>query len=114
MSFPSFTINQNAIKTLLPSLLCALLALSVLGFSHWVSANELDPNTVEQYIETVNINQADAETLAAVLKGVGIKRAGLIVEWRETNGAFVALEQLLEIKGIGARTLEKNRNKIQL
>lgn len=57
----------------------------------------------------VNINTADAETLAANLKGVGQKRAADIVAWRDSNGRFTSLEQLLEIKGIGPKFISTNR-----
>ena len=57
----------------------------------------------------VNVNNADAQMLSDSLKGVGLKKAQAIVEWREQNGDFVALEQLLEVKGLGEKTLQANR-----
>ncbi len=57
----------------------------------------------------VNVNNADAQMLSDSLKGVGLKKAQAIVEWRVQNGDFVALEQLLEVKGIGEKTLQANR-----
>lgn len=65
-------------------------------------------------IDTVNINTANAERLAMILNGVGLKRAQAIVEYRESNGPFVDAAQLMEIKGIGETILEKNRDKIIL
>ncbi|GAA5186308.1 ComEA family DNA-binding protein [Ferrimonas gelatinilytica] len=65
-------------------------------------------------IEKVNINTADAETLAAALIGVGPKKAEAIVRYREQEGAFRTPEQLTEVKGIGAQTLAKNLSRIQL
>ncbi|WP_308368447.1 MULTISPECIES: ComEA family DNA-binding protein [unclassified Microbulbifer] len=62
----------------------------------------------------VNINTASAEELASALDGVGEARAELIIKFREEQGPFTSVEQLLEIKGVGAATLEKNRDKIQL
>lgn len=64
--------------------------------------------------EPVNINTADAETLALGLNGVGEARAQAIVKWREQHGAFASVEQLLEIKGVGEKLLEKNRDLIVL
>src|SRR5690606_10647541 len=61
--------------------------------------------------EPVNINTADVETLAQ-LKGVGSKKAQAIVAWRDANGGFTSIEQLLEVKGIGEATLEANREKL--
>lgn len=63
---------------------------------------------------SVNINTADAETLAVALHGVGLARAQDIVRYREQFGPFTTLEQLTEVKGIGAATLEKNRARIKL
>ena len=60
----------------------------------------------------VNINTADAATLSAELEGVGLSKAEAIVKYRETNGPFRSAEELVEVKGIGARTLEINRDNI--
>jgi competence protein ComEA len=60
----------------------------------------------------VNVNTADAETIAAELQGVGLSRAKAIVEYRNANGPFKSADQLIEVKGIGERTLEMNRNNI--
>ena len=63
---------------------------------------------------TVNINVADAATLAAALNGVGLSRAEEIVRYREAYGPFSSVEELAEVKGIGESTLEKNRTVITL
>ncbi len=63
---------------------------------------------------TVNINVADAPTLAAGLKGVGLRRAEDIVRYREQYGPFTTVEQLAEVKGIGDATVETNRSRIAL
>ncbi|MEE8235965.1 MAG: helix-hairpin-helix domain-containing protein, partial [Gammaproteobacteria bacterium] len=49
----------------------------------------------------VNINSADAETIAAELDGVGVSKAQAIVAYREQNGAFASPEEVLNVKGIG-------------
>lgn len=64
--------------------------------------------------EQVNINEADAETLADVLQGVGQSRARAIVEYREQNGPFDSLDELSEVKGVGESTIELNRDRIVL
>lgn len=62
----------------------------------------------------VNINSADAETLARELNGVGDSRARAIVAWREKNGPFRSVDELTSVKGIGSRVLQKNRGDILL
>lgn len=59
--------------------------------------------------EPVNINTADASTLAERLNGIGQAKAEAIVAHRETNGPFKSVDQLAEVKGIGLKTVEKNR-----
>jgi competence protein ComEA len=60
----------------------------------------------------VNINTADAETLAAELTGIGPALAAAIVSDREANGNFPNAEALMRVKGIGERVLELNRPNI--
>lgn len=62
--------------------------------------------------ETVNINTADAETIARVLNGVGLKKAEAIVRHRETHGRFDSAADLTAVKGIGESIVEKNADKI--
>ena len=49
----------------------------------------------------IDINQADAETIAANLKGIGLKKAQAIVQFRNENGPFYSAEELTQVKGIG-------------
>ncbi len=72
-----------------------------------------DQPAVSQVQQVVNINTADAETLTN-LKGVGIKKAEAIIAWREANGGFTSVEQLLEVKGIGVAILDENRNSLRI
>ncbi len=60
----------------------------------------------------VNVNTADAETISAELKGVGISKAIAIVEYRKANGPFRSVDDLAQVKGIGERTVEINRANI--
>ena len=62
----------------------------------------------------VNVNTADAETISAELTGVGLSRARAIVEYRKQHGPFKSATELLNVKGIGERTLEMNRDNILL
>lgn len=66
------------------------------------------------YATPVNINKADAETIAQSLNGIGIKKAKAIVKYRAKNGSFKSLDALLNVKGIGDKTIKKNKKDIQL
>jgi competence protein ComEA len=57
----------------------------------------------------VDINSADASTLAAGINGVGEKRAMAIVKYRKSNGPFESVDELIKVKGIGPKLLQKNR-----
>nr|WP_025770322.1 helix-hairpin-helix domain-containing protein [Thioalkalivibrio sp. HK1] len=63
--------------------------------------------------DTVDINTASAEELAQTITGVGIKKAQAIVEWREQNGPFSSIDELVQVKGIGSKTLDKNRDRLR-
>lgn len=63
---------------------------------------------------TININTADADAIEAALSGIGKVKAQAIVDHRVANGPFASVEELLEVKGIGAATLEKNRGKLSV
>jgi competence ComEA-like helix-hairpin-helix protein len=62
----------------------------------------------------VDINTATAEELARELISIGPVKAQRIVAYRQEIGGFVTIEQLLEVTGIGAKTLAKNRHLIQI
>lgn len=64
--------------------------------------------------DKVNINTADAVALEAVLVGVGSSKAQAIVDYRKANGPFKSAEELAMVKGIGLKTVEKNRDRIEL
>ncbi len=78
------------------------------------TAVQADEVAMVSQSETVNINKADAETLAATLTGVGISRAEAIVRYREEFGPFFTIEDLQQVKGIGPGVVEKNRERLRL
>lgn len=61
----------------------------------------------------VDINTADAATIARELNGVGDSRARAIVEFREKNGRFASPEDVLKVSGIGPQVLKLNRDNIR-
>ncbi len=62
----------------------------------------------------VNINTADAATLAEGLNGVGIKKAQAIVDYRKQHGPFKSIQDLAKVKGINDKLIEKNKESITL
>ena len=60
----------------------------------------------------VNVNTADAETIAKTLNGVGLAKAQAIVEFREANGRFNDAHELTRVKGIGEATVRRNEGRI--
>ncbi|MCQ4164808.1 ComEA family DNA-binding protein [Tahibacter harae] len=62
--------------------------------------------------EPVNVNTADAATIASSLKGVGQSKAEAIVAYREKNGAFKNADELAKVQGIGDKTVAANRELI--
>lgn len=62
----------------------------------------------------VDLNSADAATIARELNGVGSARAEAIVEYRRKYGEFETAEDLLNVTGIGKHILESNRENIKL
>jgi competence protein ComEA len=62
----------------------------------------------------VNINTADAATIAKSLDGIGLSKANAIVAFREEHGPFKTADDLGQVKGIGKATLERNHDAILL
>lgn len=60
----------------------------------------------------VDINSADADTLAQELNGVGLSRARAIVDYRDQVGRFQSAEELLNVTGVGEHILDVNRANI--
>ncbi len=84
----------------------------VLALNPWVGSSHAlaaDPAPA-----VVNINSADADTLAGALDGVGKSRAREIVRYREAYGPFYSVEDLLEVRGVGQSILNNNRERITL
>ncbi|VVO37000.1 ComEA family DNA-binding protein [Pseudomonas fluorescens] len=62
----------------------------------------------------INLNTADAATLQRELSGIGEAKAKAIVAYRESNGSYTSVDELLEVKGIGKAILDKNRDMLEI
>ena len=65
-------------------------------------------------MQPVNVNTASAEEISEALKGVGMTKAEAIVAYRDENGRFTHVDELVNVKGIGIRTVDINREYILL
>ena len=70
-------------------------------------------NSVKKYSGIVNINRATKAEFDSLV-GIGPVIAGKIVTYRNQNGSFMAIEDLLKVSGIGAKTLERIRPRLTL
>ena len=62
----------------------------------------------------IDLNGADSATLQKELSGVGEAKAKAIVAYRDANGPFASVDELLEVKGIGKAILDRNRDKLEV
>lgn len=83
-------------------LLTTATALTLLSFAPFVHAGP------------VNVNTADAKTISEALTGIGLAKAEAIVDYRKKHGPFQSIDDLSLVKGIGERTVDKNRPDIQV
>lgn len=62
----------------------------------------------------VNVNTADATTIAKSLDGIGKAKAQAIVAWRSAHGPFKSAGELTQVKGIGQSLIDRNHGAILL
>ena len=89
--------------------LLAIFSLLFLAFSNQVLSADKTEQTMQttaQVSEKININTATIEQLT-LIKGIGERKAQDIIEYREANGDFADLTELVKVKGIGEGTLKK-------
>lgn len=103
-------------KSMIKKLLLPLFA--SLSFSlHAAPSSAIEPKDPVSVVSspqiqsgTLNLNTADALTLQKGLNGIGKAKAEAIVAYRNANGPFASVDEILEIKGIGSALLERNRS----
>ena len=102
--------NKSFIRVTLLALLTGLSVGSHAAETQPVGSPSVALTTMAQ----VNLNTADAQTLTRELKGIGAAKAKAIIEYREAYGPFSSVDELLEVKGIGASILDVNRGRLSL
>ncbi len=68
-------------------------------------------NAKQKIAGVININTANEEELISIV-GVGKVLARSIMQYRETHGAFTAIEELLQVRGIGQKKFQKLRDQV--
>lgn len=86
-------------------------SLTFAGMNQAMAATRSRAASTQTAQKTVNLNTADANTLAAV-KGIGPKRAALIVAYRQKNGNFKSVSDLDNVKGFGSKLIAKVKNQL--
>jgi competence protein ComEA len=61
----------------------------------------------------VDVNSADAKTLARELDGVGMAKAEAIVSYRDKNGPFKGADDLAKVKGLGKKLIDQNKSNLK-
>ena len=89
-------------------LIIALTSTTIYGQSQAFAAvkNSEAVLLASERVELFNINTATVSTLGS-LPGLGPKKAQAIVEYRERNGNFTSVEELINVKGIGEKMMAK-------
>lgn len=104
---------KNIWLTLIMALSLVTAAPALMADAQAASAAKSDTKTVQQQSGKVNINSADAALLASV-PGIGPKTAEAIIAHREANGKFTSIDDLVSVKGIGEKKLQKMKAFIKI
>ena len=91
----------------------AIFAVLLLCIGSVAQANDLS-GQLSGDVMTVNVNEADAASIANMLVGIGISRAQAIVDYRDQYGRFYSAQELTSVKGVGQSTVEKNLSRISI
>ncbi|MFW2365619.1 MAG: ComEA family DNA-binding protein [Desulforhopalus sp.] len=97
----------------------SLAALPGLGFAKATKSTVTESVATEQTNKVmgeinkeININTADQQLLTQI-KGVGPSTARKIIDYRKENGEFKSIDDLMNVKGIGEKSLAKMRPYLQ-
>lgn len=71
------------------------------------------PVAVKTTQAQIDLNTAGVNEIAHVMKGIGLKRAAAIVDYREKHQGFQSIEELAHVPGIGQRFVERHLAELQ-
>ena len=123
-------INKPPLMRFVAGVYCCLagcLVISVLTLSHANAApcfenvqSAYDYLLTQETVQTqardqrsININRATEAELVS-LDGIGSNKAQAIILYRDMFGGFNTVDELTKVKGIGAKTIEKNRRRLSV
>lgn len=90
--------------------------LSLFPLVQYASGEKSPPITptpqVKQDNQKINLNKVDLSKLQQSFKGIGIKRAQAIIDYREAHGQFKSVNELAQVKGIGEKFVAKNKEQL--
>lgn len=105
---------RNVLLSSVLSVLLATASLTAVANPAGAEATAPAAGQAQQLSDKVNINTADALTLQKELSGIGLNKANAIVAYRESNGNFTSVDELIEVSGIGKTLLDRNRDKLAI
>mgnify|MGYP000320626000 FL=1 len=92
--------------------ICLFFTFSSISSAENTKDNNVTLNTT-QALERIDINVADSKVLS-LLKGVGMKKAQAIIKYRNENGKFISVNDLLNVNGIGEKIIAQNKTKLTI
>lgn len=76
-----------------------------------IAVTEISMPVLDEKIELVNLNTASFDELKT-LSGISDVLAQRIIDYRNDNGGFAEIEEFMNVKGIGEKIFEKNKDKL--
>jgi len=106
------TLNTNILIQV--TFICCLLFNALISHANEEIPSSNQENIILSELNKININTADAKEISNSLKGIGLKKAVAIIEYRKTYGPFQNIEELSSVSGIGNATVQKNAHLIAI
>jgi competence protein ComEA len=112
MKATSITLNSNILLKI--TFIFCLLFSAITTHANEEAASSNQEIVASSELNIININTADAKEISKSLKGIGLKKAAAIIEYRKTYGPFQNIEELTSVSGIGDSTVKKNAHLIAI